>query len=47
MSGNPDESMWHIVCHECGEHYNLLVATVCPNCFAWPKRDATKKEEAK
>jgi len=23
---------------ECGNHYSLHMATVCPECFAWPNR---------
>jgi hypothetical protein len=32
----PEDTL-SVVCGSCGHHYSLHVATVCPECFAWPK----------
>lgn len=29
---------WTVHC-TCGNTYSLLTHTVCPRCFAWPKRN--------
>lgn len=42
MSIMPDDPFW-VICKSCWNNYSLLLATVCPNCFAWPKREQIKK----
>ena len=31
------------VCWSCGQHYNLHVCTVCPRCWAWPRKPEDRK----
>lgn len=46
MGITPDDPFW-IVCKSCGKDYTLLLATVCPNCFAWPKREQVQECQKK
>lgn len=36
---NQEETSLSVICHKCGETYSLHVHTVCPECFAWPKKE--------
>lgn len=37
-----DEQSLTVTC-ECGNVYSLHMATVCPECFAWPNRLRNKR----
>ncbi len=44
--GIPEYSL-AVVCWSCGYAYSLHVATVCPECFAWPKAPGPLDPETK